>query len=826
MILNSYSSSNGENSSPFACMTFCALRKSVDQCGSNGLPLTPNSIKILGRAQILRSIKHSNLCPYFDILRGKYERTVVVCEHIGFPLNECQLSFNEVVSVARDVLMALDYLHSNFMIHRNLTPQNILVHEGKAKLFNYGLYYMTGNGSDVMFPIGHPKYVAPEVLLSGPSATCSYKVDLWSLGIILVELFLGCDILSTNSVRSTFTKLFFYFKSNDVFFSVAEDTDSMDIYSALPVEAVELVNKLLAINPLNRCDTNELLGLSIFKMLPKKDDTNGCEPNNCEIGSQLYHFWQLSGGDVYSELRKEGLIRSKPPILSLPNLIMLEGIFYGQKKDESAMLDGRVIKLNLSNLMQRFQQLPFLCHYPLLEYVSELLPNEDPCDSSTLPLIIRERDTEYQYRRLVLYSRLLKAYPYKKDLLLKEARIDIPPLVRAEVWSALLGINFNYLEKYRLIDKETVMPTDRQIEVDIPRCHQYNELLSSVEGHRKFKRILKAWVINHPQYVYWQGLDSLCAPFLFLNFQDEARAFACLCKFIYKYLHDFFLKDNSAVIREYLAKFRHLIAFQDPHLANHLSDIGFTPELFAIPWYLTMFSHVFPIHKILHLWDSLLLGNASYPLYVGFAILQQLRSTLLISGFNECILLFSDLPEIDIENVVKDSITFYCSTPSSVTYRKHELPPHMVKSNSNLEMSGQSLSELQIELSPRICARELIDILQNNSVKSKLILLDIRDSHDYEKEYITGSFNHPLTDINTESNLSNGVGSSKLNISEISCLQNFRSKIIVVIHSDEKKASDFCNVLVRQNYPKVCFLHGGISVMKNSDFYCCEISSK
>ncbi len=60
-----------------------------------------------------------------------------------------------------------------------------------------------------------------------------------------------------------------------------------------------------------------------------------------------------------------------------------------------------------------------------------------------------------------------------------------------------------------------------QIEVDIPRCHQYDELLSSPDGHAKFKRILKAWVISHPEYVYWQGLDSLSAPFLYLNFNNE-----------------------------------------------------------------------------------------------------------------------------------------------------------------------------------------------------------------------------------------------------------------------------------------------------------------
>ena len=44
-------------------------------------------------------------------------------------------------------------------------------------------------------------------------------------------------------------------------------------------------------------------------------------------------------------------------------------------------------------------------------------------------------------------------------------------------------------------------------------------------------------------------------------------------------------------------------AFHDPVLFNHLDGIGFIPDLYCIPWVLTMFSHVFPLHKIFHLWD-------------------------------------------------------------------------------------------------------------------------------------------------------------------------------------------------------------------------------
>lgn len=83
---------------------------------------------------------------------------------------------------------------------------------------------------------------------------------------------------------------------------------------------------------------------------------------------------------------------------------------------------------------------------------------------------------------------------------------------------------------------------------------------------------------------------------------------------------------------------------------------------------------VFPLHKIFHLWDKLLLADSSFSLCIGLSILFQLRESLLNSGFNECILLFSDMPEINIERCVKDSVEVYCNTPKSALCRKFDPP--------------------------------------------------------------------------------------------------------------------------------------------------------
>ena len=44
-----------------------------------------------------------------------------------------------------------------------------------------------------------------------------------------------------------------------------------------------------------------------------------------------------------------------------------------------------------------------------------------------------------QFHRIILFERLLRAYPFTRPRIWKEAQIDIPPLLRAEVWAALLG---------------------------------------------------------------------------------------------------------------------------------------------------------------------------------------------------------------------------------------------------------------------------------------------------------------------------------------------------------------------------------------------------
>ncbi|KAF9162698.1 hypothetical protein DFQ26_003303 [Actinomortierella ambigua] len=178
----------------------------------------------------------------------------------------------------------------------------------------------------------------------------------------------------------------------------------------------------------------------------------------------------------------------------------------------------------------------------------------------------------------------------------------------------------------------------------------------SQAGHEKLTRILKTWVEANEHQAYWQAL-----------------AFACIQHFLPKYLKDMFLHDNSKVIHEYLAIFRHMLSFHDPELSAHLDYIAFVPQLYTISWFMTLFTHIFPLDKIYHLWDKILVGPSSLPLFVGIAILQQFRAELLRSEFNEAIGIFSGtFPEMDIEKCIETALAMCRATPPSTCWLSYD----------------------------------------------------------------------------------------------------------------------------------------------------------
>ncbi|XP_058724039.1 serine/threonine-protein kinase TIO-like isoform X1 [Vicia villosa] len=153
--------------------------------------------------EILRKLKHENIIQMLDSFESPQEFCVVTEFAQGelFEILEDDkcLPEEQVQAIAKQLVRALHYLHSNRIIHRDMKPQNILIGSGSiVKLCDFGFARAMSTNTVVLRSIkGTPLYMAPELVREQPY---NHTVDLWSLGVILYELFVGQPPFYTNSV--------------------------------------------------------------------------------------------------------------------------------------------------------------------------------------------------------------------------------------------------------------------------------------------------------------------------------------------------------------------------------------------------------------------------------------------------------------------------------------------------------------------------------------------------------------------------------------------------------------------------------------------------
>ncbi|URM53143.1 serine/threonine-protein kinase [Mycoplasma sp. SG1] len=92
------------------------------------------------------------------------------------------------------ILYAVKAIHDNGIIHRDLKPQNIIMNpNGSFKITDFGIAILKDQEHVTKTDnlIGSPFYLAPEIILGINDKKTDPKVDIYSLGIILYEIFVG-----------------------------------------------------------------------------------------------------------------------------------------------------------------------------------------------------------------------------------------------------------------------------------------------------------------------------------------------------------------------------------------------------------------------------------------------------------------------------------------------------------------------------------------------------------------------------------------------------------------------------------------------------------
>ena len=147
----------------------------------------------------MQHLEHPNIVQYLGCERKEYSISIFLEYISGGSVGGCYRKhgkFEEglVSSLTRQILAGLAYLHTEGVLHRDLKADNILLDvDGTCKISDFGISKKTDNvyGNDVTNSMqGSVFWMAPEVVRSQGQGY-SAKVDIWSLGCVVLEMFAG-----------------------------------------------------------------------------------------------------------------------------------------------------------------------------------------------------------------------------------------------------------------------------------------------------------------------------------------------------------------------------------------------------------------------------------------------------------------------------------------------------------------------------------------------------------------------------------------------------------------------------------------------------------
>jgi serine/threonine protein kinase len=160
---------------------------------------------------------------------------------------EKQLGLDDAIRITRDIGSALEYAHRQGVVHRDVKPENILIHEGEAVLADFGIALAVKEAGGARLTRsglspGTPQYMSPEQA-SGDQALDA-RSDQYSLAALVYEMLVGMPPHSGPNVQAIVTKVL---TQRPVMLRALRET--------VPVSIESAVDKALAKLPADRFAT-------------------------------------------------------------------------------------------------------------------------------------------------------------------------------------------------------------------------------------------------------------------------------------------------------------------------------------------------------------------------------------------------------------------------------------------------------------------------------------------------------------------------------------------------------------------------------------------
>ncbi|KAI4212807.1 MAG: hypothetical protein LQ351_004509 [Letrouitia transgressa] len=206
----------------------------------------------------MQHLEHPNVVQYLGCERKEYSMSIFLEYISGGSVGSCLRKHGKfeqslVSSLTRQTLAGLAYLHTEGVLHRDLKADNILLDvDGTCKISDFGISKKTDNiyGNDVTNSMqGSVFWMAPEVIRSQGQGY-SAKVDIWSLGCVVLEMFAGHRPWSKEEAVGAIYKLGSLNQAPPI---------PDDVSQSISIDALSFMFDCFTINPSDRPTADTLL---------------------------------------------------------------------------------------------------------------------------------------------------------------------------------------------------------------------------------------------------------------------------------------------------------------------------------------------------------------------------------------------------------------------------------------------------------------------------------------------------------------------------------------------------------------------------------------
>ncbi|OHT08662.1 RAC family serine/threonine-protein kinase like protein [Tritrichomonas foetus] len=211
-----------------------------------------DTVSIFRERNILSQIRHPFIVSLFFAYQTKSKFYIGLEYASGGDLfkriRNPGIPFNDVRLYVAEIALALQHLHNNGIIYRDLKPENVMLDEsGHIKLTDFGLAKNISETGTTKTMCGTSDYIAPEIV---QNVSYSFPIDWWALGVLTYEMcFKKTPFKDANRANQ-------YKRIVNETPNFPDDTDSI---------TKDFILKLLEKNPQKRASLSTLIDHKFFK---------------------------------------------------------------------------------------------------------------------------------------------------------------------------------------------------------------------------------------------------------------------------------------------------------------------------------------------------------------------------------------------------------------------------------------------------------------------------------------------------------------------------------------------------------------------------------